>query len=88
MNDREMEIRERQMREKNLKAEITLRISAGKYRAFQEMARLSGKESLTFFKEPSQLQCEFCPINKCNSNSRAGGVLCVGYFFTWLFSEV
>jgi len=85
MNDREMELRERKLREDNQIYQITLRMKAGKFRALLEMAKLSGKESLIFINNPSQLRCEYCPICKCQINVKEGGVLCTGYFFSWLF---
>jgi hypothetical protein len=60
---------------------------AGKYRAIQEMSRLSGTESWKFFEDPSLLKCEFCPLNKCADHAEAGDFYCIGYFFNYLFSK-
>jgi hypothetical protein len=61
-----------------------------RYKALQEMARQSGRESLTFIKDPSLLECWFCPCGDKEKNScpGAGEGSCAETFYKYLFAEV
>jgi hypothetical protein len=77
------------MREKLRTVPLTVQIPAEKYRALQEMSRLAGKENSTFFREPSLLECWFCPCGNKEKNScpGAGDGSCAETFFRFIFAE-
>lgn len=81
---------ENRMREELRTVPLTIQIPAVKYRALQEMARLTGRESLTFFKDPSLLECWFCPCGNKQEKScpGAGDGSCAETFFKFIFAEV
>jgi hypothetical protein len=68
---------------------MTFKIRAEKYRALMEMSRKSGVESLKFFKNPSLLECRFCPCHesKMDACSRKIDETCASAFYRFVFME-
>ena len=68
---------------------ITIKIRLEAYRALAEMAKQTGRESLTFIRDPSVLECWFCPCGDKERNCcpGAGDGSCAETFFKFLFAE-
>jgi hypothetical protein len=91
--DRNQIIRENREKEKNRTVTLSIQIPADKYRRLQEMARITGMESLTFIKHPELLDCSFCPLGNdrhyCIAHyTEPGSNFCASTFYKFIFSEV
>ncbi|GHU66552.1 hypothetical protein FACS189447_07650 [Spirochaetia bacterium] len=73
------------------KVQITLQLSAAKYRLIQDIAREMKVESLTFFNSPSfvqkELKCSICQkfLSICNNDKR--NLNCYNAVMCYLFEE-
>jgi hypothetical protein len=78
------------MREELRTVPLTIQIPAERYKALKEMSRQSGRESLTFIKDTSLLECWFCPCGNKENNSceGAGDGSCAATFYKFLFAGV
>ena len=96
MTDLDQKIRENQLREKNLTVPLTIQIPAEKYQRLQELARLSGQESLTFIDgtaDFSTVPCEKCPAMPLHCSfvslqeKKYSNKDCKANILTWFFNE-
>jgi hypothetical protein len=88
MTEREQMIKVNQMKADMFKIHLAIQIPVLKYRKLQEIARLSGQESLTFIDGTADFQnlkCSYCPAHEsCNGKKRTMQ-FCYGNFLTWFF---
>ena len=79
---------------------LMLKIPAAKYRALMELARKTGRESLTFIRGEPPFDCEDCPVRYKYSlcpiddevdeilGDGVAGLICYGVFMRFLLGEV
>jgi hypothetical protein len=87
---REQLIKEAKLREQMRTVNLIIPVRSEKHQALVEMARKSGRESLTFFKNPALLECSFCPCANADGVSCTMGVdeTCASAFYRFVFEEV
>jgi hypothetical protein len=82
-------VKQNQLKAERETVSLTVQIPVQKYRKLQEIARLSGQESLTFINGQanfSQVPCDDCPAKKYPAKTVCAHS-CKANFLTWLFNE-